>query len=984
MRPVRTSIAALVLALLVALPALAIDTSPGAIPPHDPAVRHGTLPNGMKYYVMRNAKPEKRIELRLAVKVGSVQETEEERGLAHFNEHMNFNGSKNFKSGELISWLESIGTRFGADSNAYTSYDETVYMLQIPTDKEGAVERGLVAMADWAGAATLEDAEIEKERGVVLDELRGRKGAARRIRDKQDQLLYQNSRYADRTPIGLEHVITGASTDVVRGFYRRWYQPDVMAIIVVGDLDEAAMEKRVQEIFGALPKPATATTIPEYPVPAHEGTLYSVEADKELNASRLQIAWKHEALDTRTVGDYRRDAVRQVAAGLLSQRLGERAQKADPPFLGAGAGVGDRVNTLMTFTVAAAAKDGTLPVAAKALMEEVERARKHGFVEAELERVKTSSLAAAETAYKESKEYRSDQRIGSMVYAFLDDNVLTSDEYDYELAKALMPGIRLDEVNAAFRELTDTRSRVVLAQAPLKDDAPAPTVDELKAAIEPASGFEVAAYVDDLAGKTLIDFEPSAGTVTSMREIAEIGATEIVLSNGVRVILKPTDYRADQILMNAFAPGGAAAFGEKGYPAAIRADTLADNSGLEGFTATQLGKWLQSQGVIAGASPGVSRLGRSFSGSARPQDLEVMLQLVHLYFTKPAFRDEAFQRMVDSEIEGIRNALNSPGGMYGRAVEEELYGGHWMFRPDTVELVQSLKKDEIEAAYRQMFDDASEWTFFMVGNVDAARHVPLVAKWLGSIPTTSATPKTTGAPAWQELPLRFPEGERKRMVRKGIEDQSRTLFTFAADARLDPQAEFEIDAAADLLEIKLREKLREELGETYGVGVGYSSMFPDKSMGRVVVSWTSAPAPRETMMRVVRETIAHLRQGIPSETDVQKLREMRYNSLAEAEKENGYWLGQMYRSAALGREPKTIFDQRRRIDALTAPKLRAAIRKWLDPKDSVEVYLLPENWSLAEAQVRAESEITGAAGTSEAPEPPAAKEEAAGAQASGH
>lgn len=955
MRPIR--LLALAIALVVALPALAsIDTSPSAIPPHDPAVRHGVLPNGMKYYVMRNAKPEKRIELRLALKVGSVQETDEERGLAHFNEHMNFNGSKNFKSGELISWLETLGTRFGADTNAYTSYDETVYMLQIPTDKEGAVEKGLLVMADWAGGANLDPAEIDKERGVVMDEMRRGKGAAKRIRDKQDQVMFRGSRYADRLPIGVAEVITDAPHAVVQGFYRKWYRPDLMAIIVVGDMDEAAMEARVKELFGAIPKPDSPGDLPEHPVPPHDETLYSIETDKELTGSSVQVIWKHEKLDNRTVGDFRRDAIRQVAAGLLSMRLRERAQQANPPFLGAGAGVGDRVKTLTTFSVSASAKDGTLATASSALMEEIERARKHGFVEAELERVKVSALAAAESRLKESKEYRSDQRVGGMVAAFLDDQVLTSDQYDYELTKALMPGIELSEVNEAFRKLIDTKSRVVLVRAPLKDGVAVPTEPELRAAIEPAGGFEVAAYVDDLAGKTLIDFTPEGGSIVARREIGEIGATELTLSNGLRIVYKPTDFRADQVLMNAFAIDGATALGPKRYDAAIRATGLADGSGLGDFTAPQLSKWLQAQGVLAGASPGVSRLARSFNGSARPQDFETMVQLVHLYFTRPAFRDEAFQRMIDSETESLRNALNSPGGVYGRAVDEELYRGHDFFEPMTLERVAALKKEDMEAAYREMFDDASEWTFVLVGNIDPAAHEPLLAKWLGSIPTSSAAPRVVSEPSWKSWNLYFPAGERRRMVRKGIEDQARTLFTFSADARLDPQAEFDIGLATDLLQIKLREKLREEMGETYGVGAGYSSLWPYEGFGRIAISWTSAPAPRERMMAVVRETMAHMRKSMPTDADVTKLREMRRNSLAESRKENGYWLGAIYRTWFMGREPRTIFDYERRIDAMSGPKLRAAIRKWLDPKDSMEIYLLPENWSLADAQARVEAD----------------------------
>jgi zinc protease len=856
---------------------------------------------------------------------------------------MGFNGSRHFAPGELVPWMESIGIRFGADTNAYTSYDETVYQLQVPTDKEGALEKGLLVLADWAGGATLSTEEIDKERGVVLDELRRGKGAGRRIRDVQDQLVFRGSRYADRLPIGLETVITGASPDVLRDFYGRWYRPDVMALFAVGDLDEGDMVARIRAAFGEIEAPRSPTVVPEWPVPPQEGTLYSVESDPELTSSRVQVLYRHAAEPPRTVGEMRRDTVRRIAASLLSQRLSERAQAADPPFLTASAGLGSRVRTLETFALFGSAKDGEVPAAAAALLEELERARRHGFVAAELDRIKTSALAAVERRLKEAPQRRSGARIGGLVAAFLDDLVVTSDQYDHDLAQALVPGIGLEEVNEALRRMSDPRNRVVLVQVPEKEGLAAPAVEQVRAAVEPPDGFDVAAYQDDLGGRTLVDFAPTPGRVVSRRERPELGVTELTLANGLRVVLKPTDFRADEIQMRGLALEGASRFGERGYPAAIRADTLASRSGLADFTAPQLSKSLQSQGVIAGASPGVSRFARTFSGSARPQDLETMLALVHLYFVRPAFREEAFQRMVDGEVERLENELNSPGGVYGRAVSEELYGDHWLFRPATVELVRSLEPGALERAYREMFGDASEWTFFLVGNVDLPAHVPLLETWLGSLPTTSAAPRDVRHPSWRQLRLRFPPGHRRREVRKGLEDQARTLFTTPATTLLDPQADFDVEAAADLLELRLRDALREDLGETYGVGVGHASLRPFRRYGRVSVSWTSAPGPRERMLEIVKDTVRGLRAATPSADDVRKLREMRHNALAEAEKENGYWTGALFSSHLLGRDPREILQRRERIDRLTARSLRAAIRRWLRLRPSLEVFLVPES-----------------------------------------
>jgi len=929
--------------VVLALPALAaLDMS--ARPPHDPAVVTGVLDNGMTYYIRRVEKPEKRIEMRLAVKVGSVQETEEERGLAHFNEHMAFNGSKNFKPDELVSWLESIGTRFGADSNAYTNYDETVYMLQVPTDKEGAVDKAMIAMADWAGRASLADAEIEKERGVVQDELRRGKGARKRIRDKQDQVMFQGSRYADRSTIGLEKVIMEAPHDVLRGFYKKWYRPDVMAFIVTGDFDPKQMEEHVKRTFSELPKSAAPTLVTAYPVPPHGETLYSVESDKELTSSSVQIWYKRDRDAHSTIGDQRAATVRSIAGGLLGMRLFERSQKADPPFLSAGAGSGDYVKTLSVFMLSARAKDGTIPRAASALMEELERARQHGFVQEELDRVKTSTLESAESRLKESAQWRSDERIGGMVQAFLEGDVLTSDQFDYDSTKEIVPTITLAEVNAAMRAMTDTKSRVVLVQVPEKDGVAVPKVEELRAAIEPKDGFQVAAYVDDLAGKELITELPAGGHLTSRRTFPEVGAEELTLSNGVRVMLKATDFRADEINLFGLAQGGASDFGEAVYPSAIRSDSLASESGVADFTQPQLQKWLTAKGKLANAGPSVDNFTRGFGGGARPQDLETMLQLVYLYFTKPAFRDEAFKRMTDSQIESIKNEMNSPQGVYGRAVREAAYSGHWLFKPPTVELVSSLKQKELERCYREMFDDGSEWTFIMVGNLDMAKHVPLIEKWLGAIPSSQTIPKTLTRQAYADLKIDFPKGRQVKDVRKGIEDQSRTQYMLQAPAKLDPQAEFDIYAITDLLQIRLREKLREELGETYGAGAGYSDLSPYRDYGRITVSFTGSPDTRASMMDIVRSSMQGLRDKAPTAEDMNKLREMRLNSLDEAEKENGYWAGNLWETYLLGREPKTILEQRPRIMAMTSESLHAAAKKWFDAADTLEIYLVPENW----------------------------------------
>jgi zinc protease len=938
-------LSALLLALAFALPAAAeIDLD--AVPPMDPDVVHGVLPNGLTYYIRSNAKPEDRVELRLAVRVGSVQEEDAERGLAHFAEHMNFNGSENFGPGELVDYLESIGARFGADSNAYTSFDETVYFLEVPTDKEGAYEKGLTIMADWAGRATLAAEEIDKERGVVADELRGRKGARARIRDVQLPIQWRGSKYAERLPIGTEEVILGAPHDTVRGFYHRWYRPENVALAVVGTIDPAQVEKDVKRIFGALPTSAERIPVPTYEVPGHEETLYSIEADPELTSSSVAVYYKHPDGPSRTAGEAREDLVDALAGYLLSLRLSERAQSADPPFLRAGAGMGGGFKTAKAFSLSARARDGEIPTAAAALMEELQRARSFGFLEPELERVKALVLVSSESAYKERDQRRSGQLASQAVRSFLDEEPLTSAEHDHEFAQAIVPGIGLEEVNASLRRHTEPSSRVVLVQAPEKEGA-VPTLEELKAAIESAAGKEVEAYVDAVAGRQLMEEAPAPGRILSRHAIPELGVVEVVLSNDVTVIVKETDFRNDEIRLTGFKHDGVAWMPAEDQPAAWRSDRVAGESGLGEFTAPELRKLLTDK--LAGAGVNIGRFTLSASGNATPADVETMFQLLHLRFTAPAFREDAFERVIDREAESLRNQLNSPQGVYSRAWNEVAHDGHPMFRPTTMEELDRLELADMARTYRQLFADASGWTFVIVGNFDADEHAGLLETYLASLPSSrKGEPRALASrhrPDYGDLRVAMPLGKTTRMVAKGIEDQARTSFMIWAPTGLDPDETSHLGYVTDLLNIRLRERLREERGDTYGVGVGASSLSPYPDYGRVTVSWGSSPAARTSMVSDVLDEIRRLRRELPSEDEMSKLREMRLSSLEEGLEENGWWLSVLSYYYTHDRDPRRLLGARDRIRGMSARTLRATARRYLDLSRTAEVYLVPEGWA---------------------------------------
>ena len=455
--------------------------------PVDPAVRIGRLPNGITYYIRKNGRPENRVALRLAVKAESVLEDEDQLGLAHFLEHMNFNGSQNFKPGELVAYLESIGARFGADANAYTSFDETVYMLDVPTDKEGLVDKGLLALSDFAARATLSDVEIEKERGVVLEEWRLGQGASSRIQRKQLPVLLRGSRYAERLPIGTPEVLRGFPSERLRAFHRTWYRPDRMALVAVGDVDPAAVEAGIRASFADIQGAGREEPLPVYDIPAHPETLVSVATDPEARGSSVTLFFKHRRLTEKTVGDYRGSLVQSLFHSMVNDRLSERARRGDAPFLGASSSGGSLGQTLDTYALSARVADGGIVAGLEALVTEAERVRRHGFSAAELERAKKSMLAAYERAYLERDKTESGPYAREYVSHFLDAEPTPGIETEYAMVQELLPGIALDEVRDVTRTLVHDDSRVVLATAPEKEGLRAPTADELRAAVASAA-----------------------------------------------------------------------------------------------------------------------------------------------------------------------------------------------------------------------------------------------------------------------------------------------------------------------------------------------------------------------------------------------------------------------------------------------------------------------------------------------------------------
>ena len=879
--------------------------------------------------------------LRLAVKAGSMDEAEDQRGLAHMLEHMAFNGSTHFKSGELVSYLESIGARFGPHVNAYTSFDETVYMLDVPTDRAGTLTRGFEALSDFAGGITLDQAEIDRERGVVIEEWRGRLGAGTRMQEPQLRVLFGDSRYVNRIPIGTPEVLKGFPPERLRQFYRDHYRPDRMAVVVVGDIDPAEIERLITQHFSSLQAGGAPRTV--YPIPDHSDTRYASVSDVEAQGSSISVTHKGPLPPLRTAGDYRRTLVRSLMHQMLNARFAEIARQPDAPFLRAGSDDETYGLTVEAVSISARVNDGAAERGLRSLGEEIARVRQHGFGEAELDRAKRSALASYERAYNERGTTESGGYASELLRYYLSEEAAPGIELELELVRRFLPTITAQEIGVLAGELLSDRNRVVIATSPEKPGLVAITEPAMRDALAAGTSARVTAWRDEIGGRELVSPKPQPGKVTSRREIAELGVTVLTLANGVEVWLKPTDFRNDQVLFSSYARGGLSLVPPDDYLNASLATSLVGIAGVGGFTPIDLGKLLA--GRLASASAYASSYSQGISGSSTPKDLETALQLAYLHFTAPNANPEAFELMKRRLEASLANQAQSPGAVYGERVRRVNTLDHYSARALRLEDLPRLDPEKMVSFYRQLFANAANFTFFFVGTFTVDAVTPLVEQYLGSLPSTGSADTRKG-----DMHLEFPGSVVRETVTKGQEPRSQTVITFFADTGLEEMETHRLQAATEVLEMRLRDILREKLGGTYSVGVNYSNTSPQPGYGVTSVQFGSAPENVENLTAAVMAEIDRLRREGPSADDVRAVKEAERNDLQTAVRQNGYWLNSLQGLHLLGRDPLGILRRGERADSLTQENVHAALRKYFPVERHTEVTLMPETRSPQKSQ----------------------------------
>ena len=905
--------------------------------PVDPQITMGQFKNGLRYYIRTTKKPEKRAELRLVVKAGSILEDDDQLGLAHFVEHMAFNGTKNFPKHELQAFIESLGMRFGAHLNAYTSFDETVYMLHVPTDKPEALARSFQVLEDWAQNVSFDSAEIEKERGVVVEEWRSSRGAGMRNTEKLFPIMFKGSRYANRLPIGKPEIIQNSKLERIKQYYKDWYRPDLMAVVAVGDFDKAAVEKLVNTHFGSLPAATSPKPREIFPIPDRTETGYAINTDKETTTTSVEVNTLLPSRPEGSIGAYRQKTVDRLFAGMLNARFSELAQKPDAPFVFGFSGRGSFLGRTKDIAyLNALAKEGAIENAMRALLTESERVARFGFTETELARQKLSVLRNYERLALEKDNATSSAKAAEYIRHFLMDETLPSAEDEYELHKRLVPEITLVEINKLAREWfpLSSQNRMVIVTAPEKSGLAVPDQPKLAAIIKEGPSAELKPYVDTVGSAVLLEALPASGKIVNSNTNEKTGLTIWELGNGVKVVLKPTDFRADEIVFRATSPGGTSLVSDADYIPASTATQVINSGGIAKFSAIDLGKMMA--GKVASANPFIGELEEGLSGSSSRKDIETMFQLIYLRFTQPRADANAFAVQATQARTFMANQSVVPEFAFFEALTTARFQNHPRRRMSTAATVDQWNLDKSLAFYKDRFADASDFTFYFVGSFDEAMMKPLVERYLGALP--SLRRKET----WKDIGVTLPTTIVEKKVEKGIEPKSRAAIVFSGPFVFDQNQRAAIRAMSDILQNRLMEVIREELGGTYGISASASYFKFPKPEYSISINFGSAPERTDDLIKRVFEEIEKFKTDGPTEKQLADEKEALIREFETSSKQNAYLLGQISARFYNGEDPAGIWMMTDYYKKLDAAAVREAAKLYLNTKSFVKVTLFPE------------------------------------------
>ncbi|MGN6418536.1 MAG: M16 family metallopeptidase [Pseudobacter sp.] len=902
--------------------------------PNDSAVRTGVLPNGLTYYIRKNTEPREHAYLMLVNKIGSLVETDEQRGLAHFTEHMAFKGTKNFPQNTLVSELQKMGLRFGADLNAYTAFDQTVYKLDIPLSDTASLNNGLQILRDWAGSVEMENASIDAERGVILEEKRQRAGLQERITQKTFPILLNNARHAVRMPIGTEEVLKNFNHDLLRKFYHDWYRPDLQAIVVVGEFNPDEIERKIKQQFGDLVKPADAPTLPEFSVTLNGQKTFNVVRDEEIKTVSLQLYCKSKANPLLTDKDFRNGIAVELFNEMLRQRMGQLHRQSDPPFVQASAGIGPIGEGLAGPTVQIAFLPGGIERGYTAVITELQRVRKHGFTEGELKLAKTAMGESQNNRYNQREKISSEAYATQYANAFIQKAAYPSEEYINKLVRDQLEKITVSEINKLIDLFFDTPDQDLIIMAPADEKEKLPTEADLKSWKEKVVKGKVEEYKESASASELPKPVSKPGSITATKPIPEIEGTEMTLSNGARVILKPTKFNDDKILINGFSNGGLSLYGQADYDNALFAVPITMQGGVAGMNTQALGKVLT--GKMVQFQPFIAEYTEGFSAGSNKKDLETCMKLIHLYFTKTQLDETAVAGMMRNTKLEVEKRYELPANIFVDSVNSFLQGNHWSKQPMTVKRLDAVVPARAVEIYKERFADASGFTFLITGSFEVEEIKPLVEQYLASLPATNTKEEAV------DMNVAFASQDKSISMKLDLENKASVQVVVGGTYKGTPWDNVQLNALRSILQYRITEQLRNKDNATYSPAVNIQkSHFPQPRYG-FSISFSCDPVKAKTLIGEVKQVIDKLAQEGPSDEEMAKFIAESRAGIAKASASSEFWQTLLLNCLQNGYSISEANSIEKYLGQINKDHLKNAANEFLKKKPFMDFSLMPK------------------------------------------
>jgi zinc protease len=905
--------------------------------PVDKNVRIGKLANGLTYYIRKNNLPANRVELRLAVNAGSVLESDNQQGLAHFTEHMAFNGTKHFQKNELVNYLQSVGIKFGSDLNAYTSFDETVYRLLVPTDNKNVVDSAFFVLEDWASNLTFDPSEIEKERGIILEEWRIGRGASQRFRDQYYPVMFQNSQYGKRLPIGKENIIRNFKPETLTSFYKDWYRPDLMAVIAVGDIDVDQYEKFIKDHFSAIKNPKKERPRTIFEVPDHKETLYSITADKEATQTQVYVYMKQDHKDETTLADYRKFLKEKIYYFMMNQRLSGLAHSSNPPYVFAKSDFSTIARSKDAFNITMRVEDNGVEKGLQAVLTELERAKKFGFTPVELERAKKSIAMMYDRAFNENDKSESDGYASELIRNFLSKEAIPGITFEHDFAKNQLPLISIEEMNEFDNTFLIDSNRVIIVTGPEKEGVVMPTEQRLREITEKIASEELEPYTEKAVSFTWPGEKPKAGSIVKEKKDDVHGITELTLSNGAKVFLKPTDFKNDETYLVAYSKGGHSLVRDQDYFSATYAGTLISECGIANLTKSDMPKAFAGKDVSV--KPFLSNYSEGLSCKGAPKDMELLFQLANLYFTQAKIDSATAINFIKKTKTSVNALRLNPQKYFGSEVAKLLAsnnprGGGF---PSDADL-DKIDYKRSEAIFHERFANAADFVFIIVGSFDMEKTKALLETYIASLPATSARETS------KDLGIRPPKGFVEKEVFKGTDQKCSVQLTFTGVAKYSAAENYVLESMNDVLTIKLMENLREKKSGTYGVrSRGQLIKYPYEHYVEHI-SFQCAPENADSLIQAALFEVENIKKSGVTASDLSKVKETQKNDLQIKLKDNAYWTNELTNELVDNNKIEIGQESFKQIEQLSSKQIQKAAQKFFG-KNYAKAILYPEKGS---------------------------------------